>query len=75
MKDVVLHDSAWPHTSLCTCEAITNMGWTVLPCHVHSPDLAPCDYHLFGLVKDALHGCHFSYDNELKQSFCDVHQS
>jgi hypothetical protein len=41
----------------------------------HRPDLAISDYHLFGPVKDALHGCHFADDNVLKQSFCDVLQS
>jgi hypothetical protein len=41
----------------------------------HSPDLSPSYHHLFGLVKDALHGCHFAYDNKLKQSFCDLLQS
>jgi hypothetical protein len=38
----------------------------------HSPDLARSNYHLFGPVKDALHGCHFVDENKLKQSFCDV---
>jgi hypothetical protein len=36
---------------------------------------APSDYHLFGPVNDALHGCYFVDDNELKQSFSDVLQS
>jgi hypothetical protein len=38
------------------------MGWTVLPHPAYSPDLAVSDYHLFGPVKDALHGCHFADD-------------
>jgi hypothetical protein len=46
-----------------------------LPHPAHSPNLSPSDCHLFGLVKDALHGCHFAGDNELKQSFNDVLQS
>jgi histone-lysine N-methyltransferase SETMAR len=72
MKDVLLHNNAWPHTSLHTHEAITKMVQTVLPHPAHSPDLAASDYHLFGPVKDALPGCHFADDNELKQSFHDV---
>jgi histone-lysine N-methyltransferase SETMAR len=76
IKDVLLlHVNAWPHTSLLACEAITKMGWTVLPHPAHSPDLAPSDYHMFGPVKDALRGCHFADDNELKQSFRDVLRS
>jgi hypothetical protein len=37
-------------------EAITKMGGTVVPQPTHRPDMAPSDYHLFGLVEDALHG-------------------
>jgi hypothetical protein len=59
----------------CAHEAIAKTGGTVLPYPTHSPDLAPSDYHLFGPVKDALCGCHFADDNELKQSFHDVLQS
>jgi hypothetical protein len=67
MKDILLlHDNAHPHTSLCTHEAITKMGWTVLPHLAHTPDLASSSYHLFGPVKDALHGRHFAYNNEVK---------
>jgi hypothetical protein len=51
------------------------MGWTVLPHPAHSPDLAPSNYHQFGPVKDALFGCHFANDNELKQTFCEVLRS
>jgi histone-lysine N-methyltransferase SETMAR len=51
------------------------MERTILPRPAHSPDLAPSDYHLFGPVKDALCGCYFTDDNELKQSFRDVLQS
>jgi hypothetical protein len=48
------------------------MEWTVLPQPAHSPDLAASDCHLFGRVKDALRGRHFSDDRKLKQSFRDV---
>jgi hypothetical protein len=67
MKDVLLlHDNAWPHTSLRTREAIEA---------AHSPDLAPSDCGLFGPVRDALRGRHFADGNELKQSFRDVLRS
>jgi hypothetical protein len=35
-------------------------------------NVAPFDYNVFSPVKDALCGCHFAYDNELKQRFHDV---
>jgi hypothetical protein len=76
MKDVLLlPDSAQPYTSLRTHETIAKMGWTAHPHPAQSPDLAPAEYHLFGPVRDPLHGCHFADDNELKQSFHDVLQN
>jgi hypothetical protein len=71
----LLHDNAQPHTSLHTHKAIAKMGWIVLPHAGHSPDLVPSGYHLFGSVKDALHGHHSVDDSKLKQSFHDVFQS
>ena len=54
------HDNARRHTSLKTVEHIANLGWTVLPHPPYSLDLAPSDFHLFRLIKDGLHGQHFS---------------
>jgi len=53
---IILHDNARPHTACLTSEAIAKVGWEVLPHSSYSPDLAPCDYHLFGFVKDQLRG-------------------
>jgi hypothetical protein len=50
---------------LSTREIIANTGWTVLPHPAHSPDLAPSDCHLFGPVKNAVRGQHFT-DDRLK---------
>jgi hypothetical protein len=47
------------------------MERTVLPHPAHSPDLAPSNYRLFGPLRDALHGRHFAYGSELKQSLLD----
>ena len=48
------HDSARPHTSLCTREAVATIVWTVLPYPPYNPDIAPSDFHLLGRLKDAL---------------------
>ena len=57
------HDNTMLHTSLKTVEHIVNYGWTVVPHPLHSLDLAPSDFHLFGPMKRGLCGQYFpSYD-------------
>jgi len=43
---LLLLDNNRPHTSPRTREAITTIGWTVLPHPPYSTDLAPPDYHI-----------------------------
>jgi hypothetical protein len=63
-----LHDKATPHTDLRKRETIATMGCTVLPPAPYSPNLAPSDFHLFGLLNDALRGRRFADDDELEHS-------
>jgi histone-lysine N-methyltransferase SETMAR len=53
-KVILQHDNTQPHTAYLTSEKITNMGWEVLPHPPYNPDLAPCDYHLFGFVMNQI---------------------
>ncbi|KAJ9578478.1 hypothetical protein L9F63_005298, partial [Diploptera punctata] len=41
------------------------LGWTALKHPPYSPDLTPCDYHLFGKLKEYLHGTRFEDDDSL----------
>lgn len=41
------------------------MGIEIMPHPPYSPDLAPCDFHLFPKVKQELRGRHFQIDKEL----------
>jgi histone-lysine N-methyltransferase SETMAR len=50
----LLHDNAHPHTAAHTVETLCHLNFEVLEHPRYSPDLAPSDYHLFGLLKDAL---------------------
>jgi histone-lysine N-methyltransferase SETMAR len=59
------HDNARPHTSLKTREAITKLGWTLLTHPPYSPDLAPSDFHLFRVLKNAVSIVKFKTDDEI----------
>ena len=53
-------------TSSCTVARYTT--WEVW-CHPpYSPDLAPCDYHLFGPLKQDLGGQRFATDDEVQEA-------
>jgi len=60
------HDSARPHMTAATIETIRKLKLGLLPHPAHSPDLAPSDYHIFRLLKNALRGRHFANDEEVK---------
>jgi hypothetical protein len=50
---------------------IQDLKLEVLPHPPYSPDLAPSDFHLFWPLKDALRGCHFRSDEEIKEAVHD----
>jgi hypothetical protein len=43
----------------------------VLPHPPYSPNLALCSFNFFGILKDAVCGCCFAGDHELKHSMCE----
>ncbi|UYV71309.1 WDR45B [Cordylochernes scorpioides] len=61
-----LHDNARPHTSCKTVSTIIKLGFEVLEHPAYSPDLAPSDYFLFGLLKKELKGKRFDSDDVQK---------
>ena len=71
-KTVWLHvDNAPSHTSKHTRAHLKMIGLTLLPHPAYSPDLAPCDFYLFGRLKNCLLGKRFSTDDELNKSVLD----
>jgi histone-lysine N-methyltransferase SETMAR len=42
------------------------MSWTALEHPPYSPDLSPCDYHMFGTLKEALGGQRFDDDEQVE---------
>ncbi|UYV80470.1 hypothetical protein LAZ67_19000256 [Cordylochernes scorpioides] len=62
-----LHDNARPHTSCKTVSTIIKLGFFVLEHPAYSPDLAPSDYFLFGLLKKELKGKRFDSDEDVQK--------
>ena len=64
-KKVLLHhDNARPRTAVATVETVQQL----LQHPPYSPDLAPSIYHIFGPLKEALHGRRFTSDEEVKEA-------
>ncbi|UYV66943.1 hypothetical protein LAZ67_4003398 [Cordylochernes scorpioides] len=62
-----LHDNARQHTSCKTVSTIIKLGFEVLEHSAYSPDLAPSDYFLFGLLKKELKGKRFDSDEDVQK--------
>jgi len=67
---LLLHDNARPHSAAVTQEKLAQMYWTVLEHPPYSPDLSPCDYHMFEPLKEALGGQHFDDDEQVENFVC-----
>lgn len=65
-KKVLFHqDNAPAHTSLLVMAKIHELGFELLPHPPYSPDLAPCDFHLFPNLKKWLGGKKFLENPEV----------
>ena len=61
------HDNAPAHTAKLTKDFMKRNHVTAIPHPPYSPDLAPADFFLFGLLKQRLRGKHFqSLDEALE---------
>jgi transposase len=58
-------DNAKPHTSKMSIEKIKELGFILVPQPPYSPDLAPCDFFLFGYLKRHLEGKHFTREDQV----------
>lgn len=65
---LLLHDSAWLHTSVHTTLTITNFEWTVLPPLPYSPDLTPPYYHLYHPLNKSLQEHNHANDKALQNA-------
>jgi histone-lysine N-methyltransferase SETMAR len=60
------HDNSRPHTTRATQERIQELQWELLKHPPYSLDLAPSDFHLFGLLKDHFGSKRFADDKEVE---------
>jgi histone-lysine N-methyltransferase SETMAR len=58
-------DNAKPHTSKMSIEKIKELGFILVPQPPYSPDLAPCNFFLFGYLKQHLEGKHFTREDQV----------
>ena len=72
---VLLHDNASPHTSKLTRDYLESQKIKVLAHPPYSPDLAPCDFWLFPLVKNKLAGRKFARPENLARAIGAVLKS
>jgi histone-lysine N-methyltransferase SETMAR len=58
-------DNAKPHTSKMSIEKMEELGFILVPQPPYSPDLAPCNFFLFGHLKQHLEGQHFTREDHV----------
>jgi histone-lysine N-methyltransferase SETMAR len=64
----MLHSNVRPHTAAHTVESLPQMKFQVLKHPPCSPDLASPGFHQFLPLNDALRGCHFASDQQIKEA-------
>ncbi|PNF29904.1 hypothetical protein B7P43_G07269, partial [Cryptotermes secundus] len=62
---VLLHDNARSHTANSVRNTLQRSGWEVLQHPPYSPDLSPCDFHIFEDLKRGIRGHRFASDEDV----------
>lgn len=62
---ILLHDGAGPHRASVVIDQLDAWGWELLTHPPYSPDLSPCDYHLFPKMKEPIRGVRFETVDEI----------
>jgi histone-lysine N-methyltransferase SETMAR len=65
------HDNAPAHTAILTTDFLYEKGIRIVSHPAYSPDLAPADFFLFGMVKEKLRGIEFASAQEAVQVYED----
>ena len=67
MNPILLQDNSRPHVSNRSLQTIAEIGLQTIKHPPYSPDLSPCDYFLFPVMKKPLRGRKFSDLDDLKK--------
>lgn len=72
IRDVLLlHDNARPYTANQKQQKLAELFWIALEHPSYSPNLSPCDYHMFGSLKEMLGGERFDGNERVEQFVCN----
>ena len=64
---ILLHDNTRPHTANLVRDKFQKFGWETLQHPPYSPDLSPCEFHIFGDLKKDIRGRRFHSDEEVQE--------
>ncbi|GFS23178.1 transposase [Elysia marginata] len=67
-RTLLLNDNAGPNKARATTQSLRELGIQVLPHPAYSPDLTPCKFCLFPILKDRLAGRKFSRIQDLAKA-------
>ncbi|GFR87673.1 transposase [Elysia marginata] len=67
-KTLLLHENAGPTKARATTQSLWELRIQVLPHPAYSPELAPCDFWLFPILKDRLAGRNFDRIQDLAKA-------
>ncbi|GFR59309.1 transposase [Elysia marginata] len=67
-RSLLRHENAGPHKARATTQSLRELGFQVLPHPTYSPDLTPCDFWLFPILKDRLVGRKFDRIQDLAKA-------
>ncbi|GFR68908.1 mariner transposase [Elysia marginata] len=62
------HDNAPVHTAGAVTDVLAGYKWELLEHPRYSPDLAPCDFHLFPKLKEHLRAQRFETEEDINQA-------
>jgi histone-lysine N-methyltransferase SETMAR len=68
---ILLFDNARPHKARLTQAKLESLGFSILPHPPYSPDLSPCDYHVFRSLQSFCDGRRFANKQHVESAVQD----